>query len=202
MGVAVEVLTHRQAEVLQVLEGYIERFGMPPTVRELMPLIRVSQIKAATDHLQALANKGYIRLHAGRSRGIQILQPAEYGLPLIGRVAAGRPIESVEHVERVVRVPPDLFRRKPDYLLRVYGDSMFDAGIRDGDWIAVRKAETADPGQIVVASLEGEITVKTLNIDNGMVVLVPENPAYQPIRIAPENVNIVGVYVGLIRPDH
>lgn len=195
-----DTLTRRQAEVLGVIENYIEDMGMPPTIRELMPLIKVSQIKAATDHLQALERKGYIDLMRGKSRGIRVLQPATYGIPLIGRVAAGRPIESVENIERVVRVPPDIFRRKPDYLLRVHGDSMIDVGIRDGDWIAVRNAQTADPREIVVASVEGEITVKTLNIEDGMVVLEPANPAYQPIRIPPENVSIVGVYVGLIRP--
>jgi repressor LexA len=167
-----------------------------------MAKLRINSSKGVWDHLAALERKGYIRRRAGTRRSLQVIQRAATGLPLIGEVAAGTPIEAVENVERYVNVPPDIFRRRPDYLLRVRGDSMIEAGINDGDWIAVRKAETADSGEIVIAMRDGEVTVKEMLIEDGYVVLKPHNTRLKPMRFPPEEVSIVGVYTGgLIRPS-
>ncbi|MES1944119.1 LexA repressor [Salinisphaera sp. PC39] len=120
-------------------------------------------------------------------------------LPVIGRVAAGSPIEAVENTEKVIRVPAARFRHKPDYLLRVRGESMIGEGILDNDLIAVKRQSTAEPGQIVVARHGDDVTVKELRIDNGEVVLIPANEAHEPIRIPADMVTIEGVYVGLVR---
>ena len=196
-----QTLTERQAEVLKAIESHIRKTGLTPSIRELMPRLKLRSTRAVWDHLETLARKGYIRVHRERARGIQVLQSLEGRLPLIGEVAAGLPIEAVENVERYVNVPPEVFRRRPDYLLRVRGDSMVDAGIRDGDWIAIRKAHTADPGDIVIAMRDGDVTVKELAIEAGFVVLKPHNARLRPMRIPAGDVVVVGVYTGaLIRP--
>lgn len=192
-------LTMRQQEVLDVLREFIEENGIAPTHAELAELLGVSSTKAAADHLKALAKKGAIRLHSEKTRGIQILAGEVEELPLVGSVAAGIPIEAVENVERFVTIPEVLRRKKPTFLLRVRGDSMKDAGILDGDLIAVRKTHSADIGQIVVARLDDEVTVKRLGRKNGKAVLYPENSEFQPIEVAPEELTIEGQFVGLIR---
>lgn len=195
----VRELTMRQQEVLDVLRDFIEQNGIAPTHAELAERLGVSSTKAAADHLKALAKKGVIRLHSEKTRGIQVLVGEVEELPLIGSVAAGIPIEAVENVERYVTIPEVLRRKKPTFLLRVRGDSMKDAGILDGDLIAVRKTQTADLGQIVVARLEDDVTVKRLGRKDGKAMLYPENSDFEPIEVAPEQLNIEGQFVGLIR---
>lgn len=192
-------LTNRQNEVFEVLKEYVENYGIAPTHVELAELIGVSSSKAAADHLKALEKKNVIKIYADKPRGIQILTADNDELPLIGSVAAGLPIEAVENVESYIRIPEVLKRKKPTFLLRVRGDSMIDAGILDGDLIAVRKTNTAEIGQIVVARIEDEVTVKFLEKQGSNAVLQPANDAYQPIVLAAEDLAIEGQFVGLIR---
>lgn len=205
-------LTERQEEVLKHIIDHIRDTGMSPTRAELADLMGFQSKNAANDHLKALARKGYLQLHAERSRGIQLLVDPyaseeevipSYQLPVIGSVAAGVPIEAIEHVERKVSVPEDMFTNKPTYLLKVRGDSMKDAGILEGDLIAVQKTEVARHGQIVVARINDEVTVKELKLDKEKrrAVLQPYNDDYQPMIISTDELIIEGVFVGLIR-DH
>jgi len=195
----VRELTQRQQQVLEVLKDYVETYGIAPTHVELAKLIGVNSSKAAADHLKALEKKNVIKIYPDKPRGIQILQQGSNELPLIGSVAAGLPIEAVENVERYVSMPEVIMRKKPSFLLRVKGDSMIDVGIFDGDLIAVRKCNTAEVGQIVVARIDDEVTVKTLRRQGNMAVLEPANDAYEPIVLPPEQLMIEGQYVGLIR---
>ncbi len=194
-----QVLTERQQQVLTALTDYINSEGIAPSHAELAQLIKVSSTKAAADHLKALARKGYIRLHADKPRGIQLLAENSGQLPLIGRVAAGMPLEAVENVESYVTIPEVLRKRRPAFLLRVRGDSMCDAGILDGDLIAVRKTPSADLGQIVVARIDDEVTVKRLGRRGKKILLLPENADFQPIEVEPDELVIEGTFVGLIR---
>lgn len=189
--------TERQQEVLAFIRAYYQEERTAPTVMEIAAAFGFKSPNAVTRHLKALARKGHIRQRPGRSRNIELLHG--FGLPVVGRVAAGSPIEAIENTEKVIEVPAAMFRLKPDYLLRVRGDSMVDAGIYDDDLIAVKKQSTADPGQIVIARYDGDVTVKELAIDNGDVVLVPANKAYEPIRVSAEDVTIEGIYTGLVR---
>lgn len=189
--------TPRQHQVLAFIRDYYATEHTAPTVQEIANGFGFRSPNGAAGHLRALESKGYIRLRRGRSRNIELIHG--YGLPIIGRVAAGTPVEAIENTEKVIQVPGAMFRLKPDYLLRVQGDSMIEAGIHDNDLIAVKRQTTAEPGQVVVARYDDEVTVKELRIDNGDVVLVPANSAYQPIRIPGEMVTIEGVYVGLLR---
>lgn len=202
-------LTTRQRQVLNFIRRSLQKNGIAPTRAEIADAMGFQSKNAAVDHLKALERKGFIRLHSDLSRGIQMLEgnegPADeidlavQTLPVIGQVAAGSPIEAIENVEQQVTVPDGLFRQTPTYLLRVRGDSMKDAGILDGDLIAVRKTSTAQSGQIVVARIQDEVTVKTLLIKRNRPVLMPANDAYRPIIMAPEDLTIEGVFVGLIR---
>ncbi|MDH5434605.1 MAG: transcriptional repressor LexA [Gammaproteobacteria bacterium] len=194
-------LTSRQEEVFRVLKEYIHDYGIAPTHVELADLIGVSSSKAAADHLKALEKKNVIKIYADKPRGIQILETEqnEYELPLIGSVAAGLPIEAVENVESYITIPEVLRKNKPTFLLRVRGDSMIDAGILDGDLIAVRKANTAELGQIVVARIDDEVTVKRLGRDGNKAVLHPANDSFSPIVLPGEDLVIEGKFVGLIR---
>lgn len=202
-------LTTRQRQVLNFIRRSIQRNGIAPTRAEIAEAMGFQSKNAAVDHLKALERKGFIRLHSDLSRGIQLLEGdqdpegeidiAVQTVPVIGSVAAGSPIEAIENVEQQVTVPDGLFRQPPTYLLRVRGDSMKDAGILDGDLIAVRKTSTAQSGQIVVARIQDEVTVKTLLIKRNRPVLMPANDAYRPIIMAPEDLTIEGVFVGLIR---
>ncbi len=193
-------LTERQQEVLAALTGYIEDYGIAPSHVELAELIGVKSSKAAADHLKALERKNVIEIYPDKPRGIRVLsQQNEYELPLVGSVAAGLPIEAIENVESYVTIPEVLRRKKPTFLLRVRGDSMIDEGILDGDLIAVRKSNIADVGQIVVARIDDEVTVKRLEKQGANAVLQPANDNYQPIILPAEDLAIEGHFVGLIR---
>ncbi len=196
-------LTARQQEVLDCIKDFIHATGMAPTRAEIAERMGFRSKNAAADHLRALERKQHIKLYNDRSRGIQLLDEPDYEeehtLPIVGQVAAGTPIDAVENVESRLPVPPDMFRRHPTYLLRVRGDSMIDAGILDGDLIAIRKAQTANNGEIVVARINDEVTVKTLKVDRSSITLLPANDAYAPIHVDPQEFNIEGIFVGLIR---
>ena len=199
-------LTKAQTRVLDVIQQSIRDEGRPPTRAEIADALGFRSINAAESHLRALERRGAIRLQGGASRGIQCLVPLddedhdEPGLPVIGKVAAGVPIDSVAHIEKVVPVRSELFSPKPDYLLRVQGDSMIDIGIFDGDLLAVRKSDTARHGDVVVAHVDGEVTVKRLDRSPKGLRLLAENQNYEPIVITPESEFFIeGHAVGVIR---
>ncbi len=213
-------LTDRQQQILDLIQSAIARTGAPPTRAEIATELGFKSANAAEEHLQALARKGAIELVSGTSRGIrlrsdalrsinesrsaQLASPlaalAQLALPLIGRVAAGSPILAQEHVDKTYYVESSLFQRKPDYLLKVRGMSMRDAGIMDGDLLAVQTTRDAKNGQIVVARLGDEVTVKRFMRNKNTIELHPENPDYQTILVEPgEPFEIEGLAVGLIR---
>lgn len=197
-------LTERQNEVLKFIKQEVKAKGIAPTRADIAEHFGFKSKNAATDHIKALQRKGYIKVYNDMSRGIQVnkrkkLAANEDMLPIVGSVAAGSPIEAIENIEDHVEIPPSLFRQKPTYLLRVRGDSMKDAGILDGDLIAVRKTNTAENGEIVVARIDEEVTVKRLKIKKSSAALLPENKAYKPILVAANDLIIEGVFVGLIR---
>ena len=214
-------LTARQQQILDLVQSAIERTGAPPTRAEIAAELGFRSANAAEEHLQALARKGVIELVGGTSRGIrlrpdalralnqsrgkQFMLPlpgiAQLALPLVGRVAAGSPILAQEHIDQVYVVEATLFARKPDYLLRVRGMSMRDAGILDGDLLAVHKTADARSGQIVVARLGDYVTVKRFKREGGQVLLVAENPDFAPIVVSGKRdaLTIEGIGVGLIR---
>ena len=212
-------LTARQQEILELIRSEIRRTGFPPTRVEIAQALGFRSPNAAEDHLKALARKGAIILTAGASRGIRLadLQPLadapavgrpavtgidslSLSLPIVGRVAAGSPILAAEHIEREIGVEPSLFNPAPDYLLRVRGLSMRDAGILDGDLLAVRKTPEARNGQIIVARLGDDVTVKRLQRTGKLLQLLPENTDFSPITVRPgDDFAIEGLAVGLIR---
>ena len=207
-------LTDRQQQILDLIRQTVARTGFPPTRAEIALALGFRSPNAAEDHLKALARKGAIELTAGASRGIRLKDNspsptqsslpmpglAQLLLPLVGRVAAGSPILAAEHVEREVGVDPNLFAQTPDYLLKVRGMSMRDAGILEGDLLAVKKASEARNGQIVVARLGDDVTVKRLQRQNGHIELLPENPDFEPIVVeAGQDFALEGIAVGLIR---
>jgi len=195
-----EGLTTRQAEILDFIREHIEHNGMAPTRAEVALRFGFKSKNAAADHLRALEQKGHIRLHPELSRGIQLLDNQDADLiPVIGSVAAGLPIEAIENHDEALPVPKGLFARRPTYLLRVRGDSMKDAGILEGDLIAVYKTNVARRGQIVVARIDNDVTVKYLDMEGSMARLLPANTAYQPIVVPANELVIEGVFVGLIR---
>ena len=192
-------LTPRQAEILQFIRDTLGESGMPPTREEIMRAFGFRSPNAAQAHLQALARKGVIELRSGASRGIRLRDGG--GLPLVGRVAAGQPILAEQHIEDHYSIDPRLFTPAPDYLLRVRGMSMKDAGILDGDLLAVHRTPEARNGQIVVARLEDEVTVKRFRRRGNRVTLLPENPEFEPITVdlRHEPLMIEGIGVGVIR---
>lgn len=202
-------LTARQRQILDWIRGFMETTGMPPTRAEIATGLGFSTPSSAEDHLQALARKGAIEMLPGASRGLRLKNipgvPVQGTLPLVGRVAAGNPILAAEHIEAHYRVDPALFSPRADYLLRVHGQSMQDAGILDGDLLAVHRASEARNGQIVVARLGGaggdEVTVKRFRKRGREIVLLPENSAFEPILVDPRATPfaIEGVGVGLVR---
>jgi repressor LexA len=202
-GVVMDELTPRQAQVLAFIRESIELDGMPPTRAEIAGHLGVKSANAAEEHLRALQRKNVIELVPGTSRGIQLIQMGEEqeGLPLVGKVAAGEPILAAEHVEDYMKVDPSLFHPTPHYLLRVDGMSMKDAGILDGDLVAVHRTPEVRNRQIIVARLDDEVTVKRYRQDGRTVWLMPENEEFSPIEV---NLNerhmmIEGVVVGLLR---
>jgi repressor LexA len=208
-------LTIRQQQVLDIIRQEIQRTGFPPTRAEIAQTLGFRSANAAEDHLKALAKKGAIELTAGASRGIRLVQddttlPSAANdhdiasnnlqLPIIGRVAAGSPILASAHVEQEIGVAPNLFSQTPDYLLRVRGLSMRDIGILEGDLLAVKKTTEARHGQVIVARLGDDVTVKRLHIDGKTINLMPENPDFDPIPVSDEDsFSVEGIAVGLIR---
>lgn len=193
-------LTARQQQVLDVIRDYVADTGYPPTRADIARELGFKSANAAEEHLRALARKGAIEMIAGASRGIRLNESS--GLPIIGRVAAGSPILATEHIEDHCELPAGFFSPSADYLLRVSGDSMKDVGILDGDLLAVHNTQTARDGQIVVARIEDEVTVKRLKRSGQHTLkLLPENPDYDPIVIDLRQieVSIEGVSVGVIR---
>jgi repressor LexA len=218
-------LTDRQQQILDLVQSAIERTGAPPTRAEIAAELGFRSANAAEEHLQALARKGVIELIGGTSRGIRLKSDtlralnearmsqhgkqfslplpslAQLSLPLVGRVAAGSPILAQEHIDQTYLMEASMFPRRPDYLLKVRGMSMRDAGIMDGDLLAVQKTKEAKSGQIVVARLGDEVTVKRLRRARGQIELVAENPDFKTIVVDPEDAGfeLEGVSVGLIR---
>ncbi len=192
-------LTPRQAEILQLIRDTIAETGFPPTRAEIARMLDFASPNAAEEHLRALERKGVIEILDGTARGLRLKEAA--GLPLVGRVAAGSPILAEEHVIGRYAVDPHLFRPRADYLLKVRGMSMRDAGILDGDILVVHKTEEARSGQVVVARLHDEVTVKRLRRRGATVELLPENPEFKPIVVdtREELFAIEGLAVGVIR---
>jgi repressor LexA len=192
-------LTNRQREILAFIRQTLETEGRPPTRAEVCLAFGFRSPNAAESHLRALAAKGAIVLEEGRARGIRLTDGG--GLPLIGRVAAGSPLLAIEHIESRHAVDPTLFSPRADYLLRVSGMSMRDAGILDGDLLAVHQTPEARKGQIVVARVQDEVTVKTFTRKGAIVNLLPANPDFSPIVVDTrrESLTIEGIAVGLIR---
>ena len=213
-------LTARQAQILELIQRAISRTGAPPTRAEIAAEMGFRSPNAAEEHLRALAKKGVVELVSGTSRGIRLRTHAlqtigespmnplflplqslsQLALPLVGRVAAGSPILAQEHIERTYQVESSLFSQTPDYLLKVRGMSMRDAGILDGDLLAVKQAREAANGQIIVARLGDEVTVKRFHRNKNLIELLPENPDFKPIVVQPgEPFELEGLAVGLIR---
>ena len=196
-------LTPRQSQILDMIQDFINETGMPPTRAEIARELGFKSANAAEEHLRALQRKGVLELVPGASRGIQLKDSLreQMGLPLVGRVAAGSPILAQEHIEAHYKLDPALFDPKPHYLLRVHGMSMRDAGILDGDLVAVHRTPEVRSRQIVVARLEDEVTVKRYRQEGAIVWLLPENADFEPIQVdlAHEALVIEGVVVGVIR---
>jgi len=196
-------LTPRQSQILDMIQEFINETGMPPTRAEIARELGFKSANAAEEHLRALQRKGVLELVPGASRGIQLKDSLreQMGLPLVGRVAAGRPILAQEHIETHYKLDPALFDPKPHYLLRVHGMSMKDAGILDGDLVAVHRTPEVRSRQIVVARLEDEVTVKRYRQEGAVVWLLPENAEFEPIQVdlAHQALVIEGVVVGVIR---
>ncbi len=196
-------LTPRQSQILQMIQDFIAEFGMPPTRAEIARELGFKSANAAEDHLRALQRKGVLELMPGASRGIQLKDSLrdQLGLPLVGRVAAGSPILAEEHIETHYKIDAALFNPKPHYLLRVQGMSMKNAGILDGDLVAVHRTPEVRSRQIVVARVEDEVTVKRYRQDGSMVWLLPENEEFEPIKVdlTEQTMVIEGVVVGVIR---
>ena len=194
-------LTARQAQVLDIVRRHIVETGYPPTRADIANELGFKSPNAAEEHLRALARKGAIEMVPGTSRGIRL--PEEQGLPVIGRVAAGSPILAEEHIEDRVDLPADFFRPRADFLLRVKGDSMTGAGILDGDLLAVHKTPEAHNGQIVVARVDEDVTVKRFQRtrNRARISLLPENDDYAPIEVdlREREFAIEGLSVGILR---
>jgi len=192
-------LTPRQQEILDFIRNSLEVLGAPPTRTEICSAFGFASPNAAEDHLKALAKKGAINLEPGSARGIRLVE--QLGLPLIGSVAAGSPILAVENVQARYAFDAGMFNPRADFLLKVRGLSMIDVGIYDGDLLAVHKTNQARDGEIVVARIDEEVTVKRLQRKSGHIELIAENPDFEPIVVRPGEVEfaIEGVAVGLIR---
>jgi repressor LexA len=220
-------LTARQEQILNLIREAIENTGFPPTRAEIAAELGFKSANAAEEHLQALARKGAIEISPGTSRGIRLVgqaaadakaaapasaavpsfvppvPPNLMSLPLVGRVAAGSPILAQEHVEATYSVDPAMFSSKPDFLLKVRGWSMRDAGICDGDFLAVKKVDSAKNGQIVVARIGEDVTVKRYRKTGETIELLPENPDFKVIRVEPgDDFALEGLAVGLMRSWH
>ncbi|WCG83607.1 transcriptional repressor LexA [Pectobacterium sp. A5351] len=196
-----KVLTARQQQVYDLIRDHIAQTGMPPTRAEIAQQLGFRSPNAAEEHLKALARKGVIEIVSGASRGIRLLMEEETGIPLVGRVAAGEPLLAQEHIECRYQVDPAMFKPSADFLLRVSGMSMKDIGIMDGDLLAVHKTEDVRNGQIVVARIDDEVTVKRLKKQGNTVYLLAENEEFSPIVVdlREQSFSIEGLAVGVIR---
>ena len=196
-------LTTRQAEVLEFIKSYIEETGYPPTRADIARELGFKSANASEEHLKALARKGAIEMIPGTSRGIKLPENENEGLPIIGRVAAGNPILAEEHIEDYCELPASFFSPNADYLLQVCGDSMIECGIMDGDLLAVHRTQNVNNGDIVVARIEDEVTVKRFKRSRSKhhVTLLPENKDYSPIEVdlRHQDFEIEGLTVGVIR---
>ena len=192
-------LTARQAEILEVIRNHIAEHHRPPSRPELARMLGVSSTNGIFKHLAALEKKGAIELMPGSARGIRVKD--EGGLPLVGRVAAGSPILALENMLGRYPVDPNLFHPRADYMLQVRGSSMRDDGILDGDWVVVHRTTEARNGQIVIARVGDDVTVKRLKVRGQKAELIPSNPDYQTLHLdlTRESLNIEGVCVGVIR---
>jgi repressor LexA len=192
-------LTARQAEVLQLIADFLQATGFPPTRAEIAAQLGFRSPNAAEDHLRALERKGYIEMLPGASRGIRLRE--NLGIPVVGRVAAGSPILAEQHIQGRYQLDPALFKPRADYLLKVRGLSMRDVGILDGDLLAVHRTSEARSGQIVVARLGNEVTVKRFKRQGNQVQLLPENPDFEPVLVDLKRdfFAIEGLGVGIIR---
>ena len=192
-------LTARQAEILRFIRDAIEETGFPPTRAEITLAFNFRSPNAAEEHLRALARKGVIEVLQVTARGIRLMEAI--GIPLIGRVAAGSPILAEAHIQTRYQIDSNLFKPRADYLLKVRGMSMRDAGILEGDLLAVHASHEARSGQIVVARIANDVTVKRLKKHGAMVELLPENPEFEPIIVDTrrEAFAIEGVAVGIVR---
>ncbi len=202
------ILTPRQAQILDFIRRWQRNHGSAPTRAEIASHFSFRSLNGAEQHLRALDKKGVIELRRGESRGIRLLDADtaghESGLPVVGRVAAGNPILAQQHIEERIELPTTLFHSRADYLLRIQGMSMRDAGILDGDLLAVRRGPEADNGQIVVARIGDEVTVKRFHRQANWkhkVLLLPENPDFDPIPVDLRHQRLVieGLAVGLVR---
>jgi len=198
-------LTKRQQEVLEMIRDFIEEYDVPPTRAEIADSMGFRSANAAEDHLKALVRKGAIEIYPGASRGIRLLAGGEEnpGTPVVGRVAAGNPILAEENIEDYYQLDPQLFHPRVDYLLRVRGMSMRDAGILNGDLLAVHRTSQATSGQIVVARIDNEVTVKRFRRRGNKVRLLPENAQFSPIEVdlREQELAIEGLAVGVIRSE-
>lgn len=196
-------LTSRQEQILDYIKEYLQQTGFPPTRSDIAQEMGFKSPNAAEDHLRALARKGAIEMIPGTSRGIRLPINEQLGLPIIGQVAAGSPILAEESIANYCDIPPDLFTPSADYLLNVKGTSMIDIGIHEDDLLAVHKTSYAVNGDIVVARIEGEVTVKRFETSRSKhkIHLVAENPAFSPIEVdlRSDDFEIEGISVGVIR---
>ncbi len=196
-------LTNRQQQIFDLIKEKISDTGMPPTRAEIANFFGFKSANAAEEHLKALAKKGYIEMLPGTSRGIRLAEQflEEEGLPLIGRVAAGEPILAEEHVEDHYKMDGNLFHPPANYLLRVNGDSMKDIGILDGDLLAVHQTTDVQNGQVIVARIENDVTVKRFKREGNVVYLHAENENFSPIKVdlSAQEFTIEGIAVGVIR---
>lgn len=194
-------LTKRQQQVLDSIRQHIDHTGFPPTRADIARELGFKSANAAEEHLKALARKGAIEIIPGASRGIKL--PDSQGIPIVGRVAAGSPVLAEEHIEDYCDLPATFFRPAADYFLRVSGDSMIDIGIFDGDLLAVHSTPVANNGDVIVARIEDEVTVKRLHrtADKHRLELLPENPDYAPIEVdlREQAFAIEGLSVGVLR---
>ena len=195
-------LTARQEEVLSLIRNHLEETGYPPTRADIAKQLGFKSANAAEEHLKALAKKGAIEIIPGTSRGIKLANEAE-GIPIVGNVAAGNPILAEENIEDYCELSPSFFKPNADYFLRVRGNSMKDSGILDGDLLAVHKTADANNGDIIVARIDDEVTVKRLKKSGTKhsLSLLPENSDYSPIKIdlRENDFSIEGLAVGVVR---
>ncbi|MCP5161981.1 MAG: repressor LexA [Hahellaceae bacterium] len=194
-------LTSRQQQILDLIKQHLDETGYPPTRAEIAQQLGFKSANAAEDHLKALAKKGAIEMIPGASRGIRLPESAPTGLPIVGQVAAGSPILAQEHIEDYCNLPHEFFSPSADYLLRVKGMSMKDIGILDGDLLAVHRTQQVRNGQVIVARIDDEVTVKRFKKSGQQILLIAENSDFAPIEVNPaeQEFEIEGLGVGIIR---